>query len=138
MYSKLVSIYLRPRSNYFNRRVAAPPPPPPDLKSESVYIVLRPLELREAPEENLKKLGRIVTAVDFDKFLLLQHWGLLVGKQYYHLHLDDNKKISVSLVPFIDAKAEHHTIKVPIWRTNLTHDERVGVGMCSFPASGIK
>ncbi|KAF5392298.1 hypothetical protein D9757_001387 [Collybiopsis confluens] len=102
-----------------------------DQKLESVYIVLRPLKLADAPEAGLKKLGRLVKAVEFENYLLLQHWGVLVGNKYYHLHTDDEKRLSVSLIPFIDIENDihQHTIKIPIWRTQLTHDERVGVGI---------
>ena len=103
---------------------------PLDSKLESVYIVLRPLKLADAPEAGLKKLGRLVKAVEFENYLLLQHWGVLVGDRYYHLHTDDEKRLSVSLVPFIDVENDvHHTIKIPIWRTHLSHEERVGVGI---------
>ena len=105
-------------------------PLPPDAKWETVY--LRPLKLEEAPEAGLKKLGRLVKAIEFEKYLLLQHWGVLVGCKYYHLHTDDNKPISVSLLPFMDNEgAVHHTIKIPVWRTHLSHEERVGVGIVS-------
>jgi hypothetical protein len=94
--------------------------------------VLRPLKLADAYDKDLKKLGRLVTAIEFENYLLLQHWGVLIGDRYYHLHLDDNKKLSVSLVPFIDKNHEsRHTIKIPIWRTNLSHEERVGIGIVS-------
>jgi hypothetical protein len=66
---------------------------------------------------------------------MLQHWGVLIGERYYHLHINDaTQKISVSMVPFIHVdKHERHTIKFPIWRTRMTHDERVGVGAIIFP-----
>jgi hypothetical protein len=69
--------------------------------------------------------------MEFENFLMLQHWGVLIGEQYYHLHINDKtQKISVSMMPFIDVvKHEKCTIKVPIWRTILKHEERVGVGM---------
>lgn len=101
---------------------------------EPVYIVLRPLNLLEAPGEYLKRLGRLVKAVEFENYLMLQHWGVLVGDKYYHLHIDDKtQKISVSMLPFIkDAEHERHTIKIPIWRTSLSHEERVGICMLPF------
>ncbi|THU99028.1 hypothetical protein K435DRAFT_777138 [Dendrothele bispora CBS 962.96] len=108
--------------------------PPLDTKLESVYIVLRPLKLEDAPETGLKKLGRLVKAVEFENYLLLQHWGVLVGDRYYHLHTDDDKRLSVSLLPFIDIQNDEarHTIKIPIWRTSLSHEERVGIAMGDF------
>jgi hypothetical protein len=65
---------------------------------------------------------------------MLQHWGVLIGENYYHLHInDETQKISVSMVPFVDVNQhDRHTIKLPIWRTRLAHDERVGVGMMPF------
>ncbi|KAJ7575379.1 hypothetical protein C8J56DRAFT_901270 [Mycena floridula] len=88
---------------------------PPVL--EPVYIVLRPLNLTEAPQALLKGLGHIVKDFEFENYLVLQHWGVLIGERYYHLHIDDEThKISVSMVPFIH-EHEKHTIKFPIWRT---------------------
>ncbi|KAF7364006.1 hypothetical protein MSAN_01059300 [Mycena sanguinolenta] len=105
---------------------------------EPVYIVLRPLNLSEAPQAYLKRLARVVKAIEFEKYLILQHWGVLIGERYYHLHInDETQKISVSMVPFIHVdKHERHTIKVPIWRTRLTHDERVGVAVGIIKAMG--
>jgi hypothetical protein len=101
---------------------------------ENVYIVLRPLNLSDAPEAVFKKLGKVVKAIEFEDFLVLQHWGVLIGDRYYHLHLDETKRLSVSLAPFHTANiSRNHTIKIPIWRTNLTHEERVGVGIASLP-----
>ncbi|KAF7364002.1 hypothetical protein MSAN_01058900 [Mycena sanguinolenta] len=105
---------------------------------EPVYIVLRPLNLSEAPQAYLKRLARVVKAIEFEKYLILQHWGVLIGERYYHLHInDETQKISVSMVPFIHVdKHERHTIKIPIWRTGLTHDERVGVAVGIIKAMG--
>ncbi|KAK7065110.1 hypothetical protein R3P38DRAFT_2827934 [Favolaschia claudopus] len=97
---------------------------------EAVYIVLRPLKLREAPQSYLQRLGKVVKAIEFENYLILQHWGVLIANKYYHLHIDDKtKQISVSMQPFVTAHAERHTIKFPIWRTRMTHDERVGVAV---------
>jgi hypothetical protein len=92
----------------------------------------------EAPQAYLKRLGRVVKAIEFENYLMLQHWGVLIGEHYYHLHINDKtQKISVSMVPFINVvKHETFTIKFPIWRTILKHDERVGVGtLFVFPLS---
>ncbi|KAF7364004.1 hypothetical protein MSAN_01059100 [Mycena sanguinolenta] len=98
---------------------------------EPVYLVSRPLKLSTAPQPYLKRVGRIIEAVRAEKHLRLQHWGLLIGEHYYHLHKnDETQKISLSMEPFVDVdKHERHTIKVPIWRTHLTHDERVGIAV---------
>jgi hypothetical protein len=92
----------------------------------------------EAPQAELKRLGRVVKAIEFESYLMLQHWGVLIGERYYHLHInDETQKISVSMVPFVNAdKHEKLTIKFPIWRTRLRHEERVGVGkLLSLPLS---
>ncbi|KAF7295646.1 hypothetical protein MIND_01104800 [Mycena indigotica] len=103
---------------------------------EPVYIVLRPLKLTEAPSAYLKRLGKIVKAIEFENYLALQHWGVLIGERYYHLHIDDaTKNISVSMVPFV-AEHERHTIKFPIWRTRLTHEQRVGVAVGIIKSMG--
>ncbi|KAJ7119635.1 hypothetical protein C8R44DRAFT_878047 [Mycena epipterygia] len=108
------------------------------LVLEPVYIVLRPLKLTEAPQALLKGVGHIVKDFEFENYLMLQHWGVLIGERYYHLHINDaTNKISVSMVPFIHVdKHERHTIKFPIWRTRLTHDERVGVAVGIIKAMG--
>ncbi|KAF7324884.1 hypothetical protein MKEN_00530500 [Mycena kentingensis (nom. inval.)] len=105
---------------------------------EPVYIVLRPLKLTEAPQAYLKRLGRVVKAIEFENYLALQHWGVLIGERYYHLHIDDaTQRISVSMVPFVNAQEhQRHTIKFPIWRTRLTHEERVGVAVGIIKAMG--
>ncbi|KAF9066527.1 hypothetical protein BDP27DRAFT_1330451 [Rhodocollybia butyracea] len=109
---------------------------PPVL--EPVYIVLRPLNLTQAPQALLKGVGHIVKDFEFENYLVLQHWGVLIGDRYYHLHIDDaTQKISVSMVPFIRLKGhEHHTIKFPIWRTSMGHDERVGIAVGIIKAMG--
>ncbi|KAJ6555184.1 hypothetical protein DFH09DRAFT_1165737 [Mycena vulgaris] len=109
---------------------------PPVL--ESVYIVLRPLNLTDAPHALLKGVGHVVKDLEFENYLMLQHWGVLIGERYYHLHINDKtNKISVSMVPFVHAnKHERHTIKFPIWRTRLAHDERVGVAVGIIKAMG--
>lgn len=105
---------------------------------EPIYIVLRPLNLLEAPKQYLKRLGRVVKAVEFENYLILQHWGVLIGDRYYHLHInDETQQISVSMVPFVNQeKHTRHTIKFPIWRTRLTHEERVGVAVGIIKAMG--
>ncbi|KAF7369517.1 hypothetical protein MVEN_00281500 [Mycena venus] len=102
---------------------------PPVL--EPVYIVLRPLNLTDAPQALLKGVGHVVKDLEFENYLMFQHWGVLIGERYYHLHINDKtNKISVSMVPFVDVnKHQRHTIKIPIWRTHLAHDERVGVAV---------
>jgi hypothetical protein len=109
---------------------------PPVL--EPVYVVLRPLNLTEAPQALLKGVGYIVKDFEFENYLVLQHWGVLIGERYYHLHInDETQKISVSMVPFVNVnKHQRHTIKFPIWRTRLTHDERVGVAVGIIKAMG--
>ncbi|KAF9073287.1 hypothetical protein BDP27DRAFT_1360475 [Rhodocollybia butyracea] len=109
---------------------------PPAL--EPVYTVLRPLNLAQAPQPLLKGVGKIVDEFEFENYLLLQHWGVLIGERYYHLHINDaTQKISVSMVPFIHLHThEHHTIKFPIWRTRLTHNKRVGIAVGIIKAMG--
>ncbi|KAF7308183.1 hypothetical protein HMN09_00666100 [Mycena chlorophos] len=105
---------------------------------EPVYIVLRPLALAEAPQAYLKRLGRVVKAIEFENYVALQHWGVLIGDRYYHLHIDDaTQQICVSMAPFVhEQHHERHTIKFPIWRTRLTHEERVGVAVGIIKAMG--
>ncbi|KAJ6569194.1 hypothetical protein B0H19DRAFT_1134822 [Mycena capillaripes] len=109
---------------------------PPVL--ESVYVVLRPLNLTEAPQALLKGFGHVVKDLEWEHYLMFQHWGVLIGDRYYHLHInDETRKISVSMVPFVHVeKHERHTIKFPIWRTSLRHDERVGVAVGIIKAMG--
>lgn len=103
-----------------------------------VYIVLRPLKLTEAPAALLKGIGHVVKDFEFENYLMLQHWGVLIGEHYYHLHInDETQKISVSMVPFVNVdQHERHTIKFPIWQTRLAHDERVGVAVGIIKAMG--
>ncbi|KAF9071162.1 hypothetical protein BDP27DRAFT_1419207 [Rhodocollybia butyracea] len=69
---------------------------PPVL--EPVYIVLRPLNLTQALQALLKGVSHVVKDFEFENYLVLQHWGVLIGDQYYHLHIDDTtQKISVSM-----------------------------------------
>ncbi|KAF7294118.1 hypothetical protein HMN09_01140200 [Mycena chlorophos] len=105
---------------------------------EPVYIVLRPLALAEAPKAYLRRLGRVVKAIEFENYVALQHWGVLIGERYYHLHIDDKtEQICVSMEPFVhEQHHDRHTIKFPIWRTRLTHEERVGVAVGIIKAMG--
>ncbi|KAK7450098.1 hypothetical protein VKT23_012980 [Stygiomarasmius scandens] len=136
--SRMPSLRGSPSLFYSKTTVTEVQVEPLNTKLESVYIVLRPLKLEDAPEAGLKKLGRLVKAVEFENYLLLQHWGVLVGDRYYHLHTDDEKRLSVSLIPFIDIQNDEarHTIKIPIWRTGLSHEERVGIAVGIIKAMG--
>lgn len=78
---------------------------------------------------------------ELQRYLLFQHWGVRVGKYYYHLHIVEEdredgtktkrQKLAVSLSEF-----DQHTLKIPIWQTGKTHEERVMNGKLSFSSNG--
>ncbi|KAF8988392.1 hypothetical protein BDQ17DRAFT_519855 [Cyathus striatus] len=109
----------------------------PDV--EDVYIVLRPINFKQSSREILQRVGIATDMADLQKFLLLQHWGIKVGKDYYHLHIVEERKengkltkrLAVSLSEF-----ENVTIKFPIWQTSKDHVERVKGAISTIQAMG--
>lgn len=118
-------MYLK-RSN----KVAIPvaPAAPVEDQYEGIYIVLEPIEFKNAVGIN-KALREYRDEAELQRYILMQHWGIAVGDKYYHLHKNEDESLAISLVPF---QKEHRTIKIPIWRTKLKHEDRVGMGKSEF------
>ncbi|KAF8993971.1 hypothetical protein BDQ17DRAFT_1367549 [Cyathus striatus] len=97
---------------------------------EDVYIVLRPINFKHSSKEMLQRIGEVTDMAELQRYLLFQHWGVKVGDHFYHLHIVEEdredgsgtkrQRLAVSLSEF-----EHVTLKVPIWQTGKSHEERV-------------
>jgi hypothetical protein len=79
-------------------------------------------------------------AVDFAALLGLlvaQHWAISIEDHYYHLKRMPDDTLALDLTPF--AK-EAVVLKLPLWKTKLSHEERGGVGAfhrCNSPLLAI-
>lgn len=97
---------------------------PVEESYEGIYIVLTPIEFKDAAGFT-KMVREFRDVAELEGFILMQHWGIAVGEKYYHLHKNQDESLAVSLVPF---PKENRTIKIPVWRTKIQHEDRAGMG----------
>jgi hypothetical protein len=69
--------------------------------------------------------GQVTFAALFT-MLVVEHWGIVVEDQYYHLRKkEEDNNLALDLTPF---DKDEEFLRVPLWKTKLTHEERVGIG----------
>lgn len=105
---------------------------PLDTQQNGVYLVLRPLEMEKDHRWLVKQLGYIKDMVGLREFLVLQHWGVMVDNEYYHLHIKEGTtKIALSIGPLTPA-----TIVVPLWKTAIDPKKRIEIAIEVIKAMG--
>jgi hypothetical protein len=97
-----------------------------------VYLVMQPIAAASKPMDDIrsKMHGYLGGAIDFPTLfamLAVQHWAVLVDGHYYHLKRLIDESLALDITPF----AENATfLKVPLWKTKFSHEERAGIGVC--------
>ncbi|KAF8975206.1 hypothetical protein BDQ17DRAFT_278286 [Cyathus striatus] len=97
---------------------------------EDVYIVLRPINFKHSSQEMLQRIGEITDMAELQRYLLFQHWGVKVGKHFYHLHIveedrEDGSEMKRQRLAVSLSELENITLKIPIWQTGKSHEECV-------------
>jgi hypothetical protein len=70
--------------------------------------------------------GQVTFAALFT-MLVVEHWGIVVEDQYYHLRKkEEDNNLALDLTPF---DKDEEFLRVPLWKTKLTHEERVGIAL---------
>jgi hypothetical protein len=94
-----------------------------------VYLVMQPIAAASKQMDDLrsKMHNYLGGAIDFPTLfamLAVQHWAVSVDGHYYHLKRLIDDSLALDITPF--GKATF--LKVPLWRTKFSHEERAGIG----------
>jgi hypothetical protein len=102
-----------------------------------VYLVMQPVIAVSIGAVHVTKMkGRIHSVlraflagwIDFHTLLFMliaQHWAVMIDGQYYHLKRMTDDSLALDMTSFAE---DGIFVKIPLWKTTLTHEERAGVG----------